>query len=87
MVFVHAQGIRRQRFEMTGGIGAERPKAPRIRKNSLLISLFSGNLRITADPYHRKPDRSLGFEFWKRCTGSAQVAGLDAKGSSPRGAN
>jgi hypothetical protein len=38
--FAHAQGICLQRFEMTAGIGAGRPKEPRIRKNSLLNSLF-----------------------------------------------
>jgi hypothetical protein len=42
----------------------EAPSQPRIRKNSLLNSLFSGNLRITADPF---PQARLlvGFEFSK----------------------
>ena len=51
LVFAHAQGICRQRIEMTGGIGAKSPKWPRIRENSLLNSLFSGNLRLKADPF------------------------------------
>jgi hypothetical protein len=44
LVFANAQGICPQRFEMTKGIRAVLPKKPRIRKNSLLNSLFSGNL-------------------------------------------
>jgi hypothetical protein len=39
-VFAHAQGIRPQRLEVATGIGVVTPKKPRIRKNSLLNSLF-----------------------------------------------
>jgi hypothetical protein len=40
MVLAQPQGIRRQPLEVITGIGAARPKKPRIRKNSLLNSLF-----------------------------------------------
>jgi hypothetical protein len=40
LVFANAQGICPQRVEMTTGIRAVLPKKPRIRKNSLLNSLF-----------------------------------------------
>jgi hypothetical protein len=39
-VFARAEGICRKGFEMTGEIDAVRPQKPRIRKNSLLNSLF-----------------------------------------------
>jgi hypothetical protein len=40
LVLAQPQGIRRQRIEVIKGISAVRPKKPRIRKNSLLNSLF-----------------------------------------------
>ena len=40
LIFANAQGICPQRLEMTTGIRAILPKKPRIRKNSLLNSLF-----------------------------------------------
>jgi hypothetical protein len=49
-VFGIAQGIFRQRVEMTAGIGAEIAKSVENPKNSLLNSLDSGNLRVEADP-------------------------------------
>jgi hypothetical protein len=42
--FAESQGIGLQRIEMTAGIGARKAEIPRIRKNSLLNSLYSGNL-------------------------------------------
>jgi hypothetical protein len=67
LVFANAQGICPQRFEMTAGIRAIVPKKPRIRKNSLLNSLFSGNLRITTDPYGSVPDESRGARRVRAC--------------------
>jgi hypothetical protein len=37
----------------------ESPFLPEIFQNSLLISLFSGNLGVEADPYRHGPDRSV----------------------------
>ena len=37
----------------------ESPFLPEIFQNSLLISLFSANLGVEADPYSHGPDRSL----------------------------
>src|ERR1700674_5954846 len=67
-VFAHAQGICLQRIEITTGIGAVKPEKRRIRKNSLLNSLFSGNLRLNADPsssgHTTRYDSNFGNAAW-----------------------
>jgi hypothetical protein len=49
-IFAHAQGIMVQAFDLSDRLDTKNARKGRIRKNSLLNSLFSGNLRIKADP-------------------------------------
>src|ERR1700674_2029899 len=57
-VFADAQGIVVQAFDLSDRLDTKNARKGRIRKNSLLNSLFSGNLKAT-----RSRIRSSGFEF------------------------
>src|ERR1700720_4085935 len=49
-LFLGPQGIGLQAFDLSDRLDTKNARKGRIRKNSLLNSLFSGNLRIAADP-------------------------------------
>src|ERR1700730_9625118 len=68
LVFANAQGIRPQRIEMTKGIRAVLPKKPRIRKNSLLNSLFSVLHRALPDLQGMKPASTCCSHLLQRTT-------------------
>src|ERR1700720_3450829 len=75
-----AQGIGVQAFDLFDRLDTKNAKKGRIRKNSLLNSLFSGNLRIAADPSRAPRDSDVGNAYQPGpsffCTRSSKRATL-----------